>query len=131
DSGLIARSLGAFDIANCASPAYLEAYGTPRKLEDLKRHRMVHFVGQMGAKPEGFEYPDGDGWRTMAMEGSVTVNSTESYNAAALAGLGIIQVPRLGVQQDIDAGRLVEIMKRFRAEPMPVALVYPQRRNLA
>jgi DNA-binding transcriptional LysR family regulator len=131
DSGLIARSLGAFDVVTCASPAYLKAYGTPRRLEDLKRHRMVHYVGQMGGRPEGFEYPDGDGWRSLPMDGSITVNNTESYSAAALAGLGIIQVPRLGVERDIAEGRLVEIMKRFRAEPMPVALVYPQRRNLA
>jgi len=131
DSGLIARPLGRSEVLNCASPAYLERYGTPRRLEDLKRHRMVHYATHLGARPYGFEYPDGDGWKTMALKGSLTVNSTETYHAAALAGLGIVQAPRSGVEQDLEEGGLVEILKRHRAEPMPVALVYPQRRNLA
>jgi DNA-binding transcriptional LysR family regulator len=131
DSGLIARQLGRFEVLNCASPAYLEQYGTPRRLDDLKRHRMVHYAVHLGAKPFGFEYPDGDGWKTMALKGSLTVNSSETYHSAALAGLGIVQAPISGVHPDLVEGRLVEILKRYKGEPMPVALVYPQRRNLA
>lgn len=131
DSGLIARPLGRSEVLNCASPAYLDRHGTPRRLDDLKRHRMVHYATHLGARPFGFEYPDGDGWKTMQLKGSLTVNSTETYHAAALAGLGLVQAPRSGVEEDLADGRLVEVLKRYRAEPMPVALVYPQRRNLA
>lgn len=132
DSGLIARPLGQSEVLNCASPGYLEQHGTPRRLEDLRRHRMVHYAPNLGGKPYGFEYPDGaGGWKTMQVRGGLTVNSTETYHAAALAGLGLIQAPRSGVEEDIAQGLLVEVLKRHRAEPMPVALVYPQRRNLA
>ena len=65
------------------------------------------------------------------MRGAVTVNSGDGYTAAALAGLGIIQVPRLGVRRALADGTLVEILPDCLAEPMPVTLLYPQRRYLS
>ena len=49
---------------------------------------------------------------------------------AALAGLGIIQAPRLGVRQALHEGTLVELLPHLPAEPMPVTLLYAQRRHL-
>ena len=64
------------------------------------------------------------------MAGSITVNNSDSYTAACIAGLGLIQAPAAGLQPLIDAGRLVEVMPDCRAEPMPVSLLYANRRNL-
>ncbi len=62
--------------------------------------------------------------------GILTVNSsTETYQAACIAGLGIIQVPRTGVREALRAGDLIEILPQYRAEPLPVSLIYPHRRN--
>ena len=63
--------------------------------------------------------------------GILTVNSTETYQAACIAGLGIIQVPRTGVREALRAGDLIEILPQYRAEPLPVSLIYPHRRNLS
>src|SRR4051812_30747787 len=41
DSGLTARRLGEMPMMNCASPAYLKKYGTPRSLDDLDEHLVV------------------------------------------------------------------------------------------
>src|SRR5215475_13076586 len=49
DSGLIARRLGELPMMNCASPAYLRRYGTPRSLEDLDGHLVVHYSPRFGA----------------------------------------------------------------------------------
>jgi len=64
------------------------------------------------------------------MPGALTVNNAESYEAACVAGLGLIQVPSLGVRHLIEQGRLVEVLPQCLAEPMPVSLLYAQRRNL-
>lgn len=130
DNTLVARPLGLMQIVNCASPAYLAAHGTPRELADLADHALIHYVGTLGQRSPGFEYPDGAGYRSLPMRGPITVNSGEGYNAAALAGLGIIQVPRLGVRQALAAGTLVEVLPQLAAEPMPVTLLYAQRRHL-
>jgi len=130
DNTLVARPLGVMHIVNCASPAYLAAYGVPRSLDDLSGHALVHYVGTLGQRSPGFEYHDGQDYRSVPMRGAVTVNSGEAYSAAALAGLGIIQVPRLGARVALAAGTLVEVLPECVAEPMPVTLLYAQRRHL-
>jgi len=131
DSGLIARQIGHLPLINCASPDYLARFGTPDTLEALSQHAMVHYSQHLGGLPDGFEYDDGKTTRLIKTGGAVTVNSTETYRAACIAGLGIIQVPRAGVLQALKEKKLVEILPQFTARPMPVALLYPHRRNLA
>lgn len=131
DSSLIARTLGTLRIVNCVSPAYLQQFGTPRRLEDLARHRLIHYVSTLGAKSPGFEYFDGSAYRTLPMNGVVTVNNSDAYQACCLAGFGIIQAPAVGLQHLLAQGALVEVLPKLRAEPMPVSLLYPHRRNLA
>ena len=131
EPNLIARPLGRLRMINCASPAYLREHGTPRTLDDLAAHRLVHYVPTWGAKPFGFEYPDGSGgYANLPMEGALSVNSAEAYEAACLAGLGIIQVPAAGVARHLAQQSLVEVLPDLRAESMPVVLVYPHRRHL-
>jgi DNA-binding transcriptional LysR family regulator len=130
DSGLVARPLGELRQINCASPAYLQEHGTPHTLADLAAHRMVHYVPTLGAKPAGWEYLDSGRTRTVAMAGVLTVNSTEAYQAACLAGLGLIQAPAAGVQSLIERSLLVEVMPQHRAPSLPVSLLYANRRNL-
>lgn len=130
DSTLVARRLGVLPVVTCASPAYLARYGMPRTLDDLDAHRLVHYVSTLGARSPGFEYAAGDGYRTRPMPGALTVNSSGAYVAACLAGIGLVQVPRTGVAALLANGSLVEVLPQLHAEPMPVTLLYPQRRNL-
>ena len=88
DETLIARPLGLLRMVNAASPAYLARYGVPRSLEDIQRqeHRTIHFSTTLGARPYGWEYPDGDSYATLQLPGALHVNSAQTYEAAALAG---------------------------------------------
>ena len=131
DSGLMARPLGHMRMHNLASPGYLARFGTPQTLEDLDHHRLVHYVMQLGSKPDGFEYWDGFSYRTHRMAGIVSVNNTEAYYSAVLAGLGIIQAPSSGMKTSLADGSLVPVLPQYHAEPLPVAIVYPRRRHQA
>ncbi|MDO8248722.1 MAG: LysR family transcriptional regulator [Rhodoferax sp.] len=131
DPGLIARPLGHLRMINCASPAYLQAHGTPKTLADLASHQLVHYVSTLGAKSGGFDYVAGDEDCKLSMAGAVTVNNAEAYTAACLAGLGFIQVPVVGVQDLIAQGRLMEVLPEYVARPMPLTLLYANRRNLS
>lgn len=128
EPGLQLRELGTLSMVNLVSPGYIARYGIPETIKDLAGHRLIHYVQQLGGKPEGFEYHDGSGYRCIAMEGPLTVNSTISYEAACLAGLGIIQAPLASMGKHLDSGALLEILPAYRAEPMPVKLIYPRRR---
>jgi DNA-binding transcriptional LysR family regulator len=131
DSGLVARRLGEMPMMNVASPGYLKKYGTPRSLDDLDGHLVVHYSVRFGADAPGFEYRDGNVYRERPMRSLVTVNSTDSYQAACRAGLGIIQVPRMGVVlESIAAGDLVEVLPQHTCEPLPVSLVHAHGRHV-
>ncbi len=131
DSGLVARTLGRLTQINCASPDYLARFGYPESLEDLASHAVVHYALNLGTRPQGFEFYADKTTRWVKTGGVITVNSTETYHAACLAGLGIIQVPRTGVKELLKSKKLVEILPQYRAAPMPVSLLYPHRRNLS
>lgn len=131
DTSLIARPLGQLRMVNCASPAYLASHAHLSSPIDLPQHRLVHFVNTLGAKSGGFEYEHRSEVLHIPMQGAITVNNAEAYAAACLAGLGIIQVPFVGVQELIARGQLVEVLPQHVAPPMPLTLLYTNRRNLS
>lgn len=129
DSGLMARKIGEYKIVNCASPEYIKKYGNPKSIQDLNSHLLVHYAPVLGSKPFGFEYLDDGKYKNLKMKGIVTVNNSEAYQAACLSGLGIIQVPEVGVREAFKKKELIEILPKLKAEPMPVNILYPHRRN--
>jgi len=123
DSSLVARRLGSLSLVNLASPSYLLKFGVPKHPDDLGRHVLVHYSQSLGGDPPAFEYREGSSDRLVPMRSLVTVNGTDAYRAACLAGLGIIPSPRSGVRAALAAGDLVEILPDFVCAPMPVSLV--------
>lgn len=130
EPALIVRSLGELAMGNYASPAYLEQFGIPRSLEDLARHRLIHYSPVLGARPVDFEYMIDGVSHTLVMDGSVTVNNVDAYESACLSGLGLIQVPASGAIERVRNGTLVSILPEYVAAPMPISLVYAHRRHL-
>jgi len=130
DAGLIGRPIGHMPMVNCASPGYLAIHGSPAVPADLVTHRLVHYVPTLGARPDGFDYRVGDTTITQPMQGSVTVNNADAYTAACVAGLGLIQVPEVAVRELLAQGRLQAVLPDFRASPLPLTLLYANRRNL-
>ena len=132
DSNLIARPLGYYRMVNCASPDYVAQFGLPQHPDELAGHQLIHYVMTLGTHDSGFEYQDPNDAgtvKTVAMNGALTVNNSDAYYGACLAGLGIIQVPEAGVRAALDGGQLVELMPNYRSAPMPVSLVYANRRH--
>jgi DNA-binding transcriptional LysR family regulator len=135
DETLVARSLGRLRMVNAASPTYMAQHGVPRSLDDLRLqgHRAVQYTRTLGAKPYGWEYPDPSdgGYKTMPLPGALQVNSVQTYEAAGLAGLGLIQAAYSGIRQHLESGSLVEILPDLRPEPLDVSLVVAHRANLS
>lgn len=130
DPGLIARPICDMPMVNCASPDYLARHGTPHSLDDLAHHHLVHYAATLGARSGGFEYTVDDMDCALAMQGPITVNNAEAYQAACLAGLGLIQAPLPGARELLAQGKLVAVLPQHTARAMPLSLVYANRRNL-
>jgi DNA-binding transcriptional LysR family regulator len=133
DSNLIAKPLGQFAVLNVASPDYLAQHGTPKTLSDLPSHQLIHYAigSNLSNADDGFEYFDGHQYQAIRMSGVITVNNTDAYEAACIAGFGIAQMPVVGARGLIEQGLLVEILPALRAAAMPVQLVYASRRHLS
>ncbi|MGS1008921.1 LysR substrate-binding domain-containing protein [Achromobacter anxifer] len=130
DSGLVARPIGMLGLINVASPAYLARHGVPLAPDDLAAgHACVNYASPSSGRLAPWEWLDGGVPRTVPLRGRVTVNSAEAYIASCVAGLGLIQIPAYDVQPQIAAGELVEVMPDHRPAPMPMTLLYPQRRS--
>lgn len=133
-SSLVARPLGLLQMVNCASPAYLARHGTPQIPSDLGSHWAVNYASPASGRVAPWEWLSAAHQgqpQQLAMSSLVTVNNAETYVACALAGLGLVQVPRYDVQAHLQAGELVAVMPDAVAAPMPVHLLYTHRRHLS
>lgn len=131
DSNLIAKKIGEYEMGNFVSSSYIKKYGTPKNLQDLSKHYQVHYVQSFGGKPDYFEYFNGTGYSTHETKALVTVNSVDAFRAACFAGLGIIQAPVVGMQEEVRKGRVKRILIDYIPEPLATHIVYPHRRHLA
>jgi DNA-binding transcriptional LysR family regulator len=131
DANLVARRLALMPQVICASPAYLAAAGVPRQPDDLPAHRAVRFFASNGGLDYPFELLVDGAVRTFDVGGWLAVNDAENYALGAVQGCGLIQLPRFHVEQELQDGRLVEVLAGWRSPDMPLSALYPQRRQLS
>ncbi len=131
DSAMVGRRIAMLEEATCASPDYLARFGAPQTPDDLDGHRMIGFVSSATGEFFPLEFTVGGALRHMTLPATVSVVGAETNVTAAKLGLGIIQVPRYHVEDDLAAGRLVEILPDFPPSLTPVSLLYPHSRQLA
>jgi LysR family transcriptional regulator, transcriptional activator for dmlA len=107
---MVARKLDEDVRHLCASPAYLVQHGTPRIPADLTRHECLPCRVDGDAVPWRFKSSAGGAAKTLVVDGRLQLSDSLSIREAALAGLGIADLPRYLVADDLDAGRLVRVL---------------------
>ncbi|XHS78613.1 LysR substrate-binding domain-containing protein [Burkholderiaceae bacterium UC74_6] len=132
DSELVARQVAMLPRLTCATPQYLARFGTPAGIEDLAGHRVVGLRSITTGQVTPLEFQIGkEPVRTLSLPGPLMVTGTESYLAGIRLGLGLAQVPRFHVEDDLQSGRLVEILAETPPPAAPVSLLYPSGRQLS
>lgn len=124
DSRMVRTKVAARRLCSCASPDYLERTGTPVSIADLSRFDCL--VGS--SSTWHFEVDGTD--RVFRPKGRWRSNSGGAVADAALAGLGICQLPEFYLLRHIASGALVEILPEYRRREEPIWAVYPERRHL-
>jgi DNA-binding transcriptional LysR family regulator len=127
DSSLKARKLAGTRSVIAASPGYLAAAGTPKSIDDLSEHRLLHYSQLSSGNFWRLRGPSGEE-RQLRVGGRLTVNNGEALMKAAEAGLGIAQIPSFMLGDAIEAGRLVEVLPNRPPEILGIYAVYPQGR---
>lgn len=132
DSTLIAKKIGHYNIINCASPSYLEDHGVPKNIKELESHHSINYSQNLGQSKTGFEYFDGNKYKYQKTKQWISVNSSGSFISACKSGLGIAQIPLTNnVREYIKLGKLKEILKDYKSEPMELYFLYPDGKLLS
>jgi LysR family transcriptional regulator for bpeEF and oprC len=132
DERLVARLLGRLPIVTCAAPAYLDAHGTPRTLDDLAQHRVVNFYSPRDGHLFPFDFHRDGEHHPLRGTHSVACNDVDTYIAAAVAGLGLVQAPCSRVVVDhLARGRLVQVLADWSAGSLPLTLLHARVRHPA
>lgn len=126
DSNLVASRIAPRVMYLCASPVYLERYGTPHTLSELAGHECL--IGTAEHWP--FADSHGAEW-TFRPRGRWRCNSGPAVLDAALRGFGLCQLPDYYVVEHLRNGTLVSLLPAHRPPNTAVWAVYPQRRHLS
>ena len=128
DSTLVARRVDQQHLVLCASPGYLAARGTPRRVEDLAGHAGIVFRLPSSGRDRPWQLRQRGKALELAPAAQVRINETEALVEAVRLGLGICQLPDMLVHDELQRGDLVELLPSCRPEPMPIHLVVPSGR---
>ena len=122
DSRLIALRVGTTRRVVCASPAYLEARGTPKTPEDLAGHDCIVYEGFLG--PDVWKFVrDGTDLAVMVQPRLVVSNVHVGCDAAR-AGIGLTRALSYQVKASLEEGTLTTVLDEFQPEALPVNFVY-------
>lgn len=131
DSSMIGRQIALLEQVTVASPGYLERHGEPADLEALAAHRAVNYVSSATGKAIPLEFTRDGRVTAVQLPAIVSVTGADLYAGAAIAGLGLVQVPRYRVATELEAGRLKVVLADCPPPPMPVSVLYSQNRQLS
>lgn len=127
DSSLVGHKLRSARRLIVASPAYLARRGTPTKPADLASHDCLTLSGHDGLARWPFRV--GTHTDTVTVRGAMTADSAEALRTMAIAGLGLVRLADFLLQDAVDDGRLVTLLRDSHAdEPLPVAALTPPGR---
>jgi DNA-binding transcriptional LysR family regulator len=129
DSSFKARRICPIRLKLCASPAYLEAHGTPLTPDDLKQHALLGYNIGAGTTlklkdPQGNEH-------LVQISSRIVANNGDFLRDMALAGHGIVLLPTFIAWQALANGALKPVLETYLPAQLSAWAVYPQTRYLS
>lgn len=131
DSTLVARPLGRFRWVTCASPDYLRKFGVPETPEALSRHRAIHYFSGSGRRTSELRFTRGTEAFSVPVEGDAAVNETGLYIRLCLEGFGLAQLAENVISENLQQGKLIEVLADWQPPSVPVTILYPHQRFLS
>lgn len=128
DSSLIARRLMTMTHVVCGAPGYFARAGVPQSPQDLAAHDCVLFTLSGHANL----WPFCKEGRTIEVrvDGRYKASSSLAVRDALVVGFGLSLIPRIYVEEDLAAGRLVSVLDDWTPVETTIYAVYPSRRYL-
>lgn len=131
DSGLIARQLEDCPLVIVATPAYLRLHGTPQQPEDLQRHTCIQFVLPSTGRTVPWLLQQHGQLNEYLTKGNIRcLEDILGCITLVKHDAGLLQTYRFLVEEDIQEGRLKEVLQDYAGASRPFSLLYPANRHL-
>ena len=128
DSTLIARNYQETDVLYVASPEYLKKYGEPQHPSELSKYKCIIETTSNNARR--WRYYENGQEKHVRIGGVIEVNQSRLVADFAADGHGIAQLPRFMMQNYIEQGALIPILKPYEVPPLPLSLIYPANKMM-
>jgi DNA-binding transcriptional LysR family regulator len=129
DGSFITRKLISSRRVACASPAYIAKHGVPARPEDLLTHACIRLVRGRHVF-DNWTFIEGKQPFDVQVRGPLSTNNAEVTHGWLLDGYGIGLKAFWDIRDDLEAGRLVEVLAPFAHSTINLYLIYPTRRHL-
>ena len=126
NSSMIATRIGSVRLVLCASPSYLAARGRPTDSDDLANHDCIT-VDSLAA-PRSWKFIKAGREIAAPIRSRLTVSDSEAAIDAAISGAGIARVMSYKMESARRAGTLVTMLEELELEPLPMHVVYAERK---
>lgn len=128
-SGLIARRIGLHRMVICASPDYLARRGEPQTIDDLASHEVVNYIN--AGVPHRWVIPQDNG-KTIEFvpKSRLLMDELQPVSAAAISGFGIAILPYWLIEEELQNGKLVRILRNYRENVYETHAVWLQTPHL-
>lgn len=127
-SDLVARKLTSHRWVICATPAYLERFGTPQTLADVAAHRCI--VGHRRGQPLSWYANEHGGALRFMPPTTYQIGDADAMVDAVLAGFGLCQMPEALFRRHVESGRLVTVLDDCTERSIDVHAVWPRAVHL-
>src|SRR3984885_6439736 len=111
------------------SPGYLRRHRRPERIDDLRRHACLRMRRSNGSIAP-WSFVNGNEAVEAIVSGPLIANDVPTIPGAAVAGLGLAQVPGPIAASTVQAGKLVRVLEPFAATAPGVFLYYPSRHQM-
>lgn len=128
DSTLTARKLGELHYGLFAAPTYLTRHAEPTHPAELQAHHILSFAG--GSHQATWSLTCGNQHERLALQARMKANNVFAVRDAAMAGLGVAQLPLIVAQQAVETGQLCQVLKDWALPTVPVNAVFASARYL-
>lgn len=130
DTTLIAKTIYKDHLVTCASPAYLSSRGEPKTPEELKiGHEVIGYFSALTGEGRPLVFRK-NGNVVEIGDTNLLSNDSMGHRSMILSGLGIGQLFRSTVIDDIRAGALVTVLDDWTNDSDPISVLYPASKNL-
>ncbi len=126
DSTLVARHLGDSPRMLVASKSYLDKHGRPNHPDELKSHNCL--VYSLHSTGNIWHFRREKKEVTVQVEGSVQANDGDAVREMAIAGVGIMVLPKWMSEPYIQNGQLETILTQYSPNGFPIQAVYQHNR---